>query len=115
MAVALYLDVHVPQAVADQLRRRGINALTAPEDGRERTPDDILLLRSLELGRVIVTFDVRFKAMAEEWIREGREFAGLAYAHPLRISIGQLVTDLEMIAVATDPADWRCKVEYLPL
>jgi hypothetical protein len=115
MGVALYLDVHVPQAVADQLRRRGIDALTAPEDGRERTPDDVLLVRTLELGRVLVTFDVRFKAMAEDWIHEGRQFAGLAYAHPLRISIGQLVTDLEMIALATDPADWQNRVEYLPL
>jgi hypothetical protein len=109
------LDVHVPHAVADQLRRRGIDVLTAPEDGRERTPNDILLLRSLELGRVMVTIDVRFKAMAERWIQEGREFGGLAYAHPLRVSIGQLVTDLEMIALTTDRADWQQKVEYLPL
>lgn len=115
MAVALYLDVHVPQAVTDQLRRRKVDVLTAQEDRRERTPDDNLLLRALELGRVMVTFDVRFKAMAEDWIREGREFLGIAYAHPLRISIGQLVTDLEMIALASEPSDWRNKVEYLPL
>jgi hypothetical protein len=115
MAVALYLDVHVPQAVADQLRRRRIDVLTAVEDTRATEPDDYLLLRATELNRVIVTFDVRFKAMAEDWIRMGREFFGLAYAHPLRISIGQLVSDLEMISLASDIADWRSKVEYLPL
>lgn len=29
MAIALYMDVHVPQAITYQLRRRGIDVLTA--------------------------------------------------------------------------------------
>ncbi len=32
MAVGLYMDVHVPQAITDQLRRRGVDVLTAIED-----------------------------------------------------------------------------------
>lgn len=115
MAVALYLDVHVPQAVATQLRRRNIDVLTAVEDARGTETDDNLLLRATELNRVIVTFDVRFKAMAEDWIRAGRDFFGLAYAHPLRVSIGQLVADLELISSASEIADWHSKIEYLPL
>jgi hypothetical protein len=33
MAVPLYMDVRVPQAITDQLRRRGVDVLTAIEDG----------------------------------------------------------------------------------
>lgn len=115
MPVALYMDVHVPQAVAQQLRRRGVDVLTAVEDGAAELPDDDLLGRSTELGRLIITFDVRFKALAEGWQGSGRRFCGMAYAHPLRTSIGQLVVDLELIAKATEPEHWQNTIEILPL
>jgi hypothetical protein len=50
--------------------------------------------------------------MAEEWQRQGRPFAGLAFGHQLQ-SIGVFVQDLEVIAKASDPADWVNRVEYL--
>jgi len=115
MPVALYMDVHVPQAIADQLMRRNVDVVTAVADNTAGLSDDLLLIRATELNRIVVTFDVRFKAMAEDWQRGNREFAGLVYAHPLRVSIGQLVRDLELIAKATDLTDWQNKVEHLPL
>jgi hypothetical protein len=63
----------------------------------------------------MVTFDVRFKALAEDWQRSGHSFTGLIYAHPLRISIGQLVRDLELIAKATERSEWVKRVDRLPL
>jgi hypothetical protein len=115
MAVALYMDVHLPQAVTEQLLRRNVDVRTAIEDGMAESPDDDLLRRSTELGRVMVTFDVRFKALAEEWQRSGPTFGGLVYAHPLRSPIGRLVLDLELIANATDEDYWLNRVEHLPL
>jgi hypothetical protein len=101
MAVALYLDVHVPQAIAEQLERRGIDVVTAYQDANIELPDDGLLKRSTQLQRVLVTFDVRFKAMAEDWQRQGQRFGGLIYAHPMHTSIGQLVKDLELLCKVT--------------
>jgi hypothetical protein len=63
----------------------------------------------------MVTFDIRFKALAQQWQQTEREFAGLIYAHPLRVSIGGLVLDLELISGATDRDDWLNTVEHLPL
>jgi hypothetical protein len=60
-----YFDVHVPAAVADQLRRRGVDILTAQEDGKAELDDPDLLARSTTLGRVLFTQDIRFKARAE--------------------------------------------------
>jgi hypothetical protein len=115
MPASLYMDVHVPLAVTEQLRRRNVDVLTAVEDGASELPDDELLSRATELGRLIVTFDVRFKAMAENWQHTDQPFGGLAYAHPMRVSIGQLVRDLEVIAKATDVEYWRDRIEVLPL
>jgi hypothetical protein len=109
------MDVHVPQAVTLQLRRRGVEVLTAIEDGTAEWSDDDLLDRCAGLAWLLVTFDIRFKAMAEDWQRSGRYFGGLIYAHPLRISIGHLVQDLELIAKATEPSEWINVVEHLPL
>ena len=67
MDVGLYLDVHVPQAITDQLRRRGVDVLTAIEDGRSSDSDEHLLERATELSRVMFTQDIHFKAMAENW------------------------------------------------
>lgn len=47
--------------------------------------------------------------------REDRHFAGVIYAHQLRIAIGQCINDLELICEVNQPEDFVCLVEYLPL
>jgi len=115
MALALYMDVHVPQAITDQLRRRKVDVLTAIEDGQAETIDEELLERSRELGRVLFTQDIRFKAMAEDWQRHGRPFAGLLFGHQLGGTIGQYVQDLEFIANASEIEEWSNTVQHLPV
>lgn len=115
MAVTFYFDVHVPQSIADQLRQRGVDVLTVIEDGRRTAKDEDLLERARELKRVLFTQDIRFKARAEEWQRTSQRFAGLAFGHPLRGTIGQYVRDLELIGNATHLNDWQDLVVYLPL
>ncbi len=114
MAVSLYLDVHVPSAVAVQLRRRGIDVLTAIEDGWHTRTDDELLERAHELQRVLFTQDIRFRALAEDWQQEQRPFSGLVFGHQLRGTIGQYVEDLELIAKASEVSEWENRVERLP-
>jgi hypothetical protein len=115
MAVPLYMDVHVPQAISDQLRRRGVDVLTAIDDGREEDSDAALLARATERGRVIFPQDIRFRAMAEDCQRRGHSFAGLLFANQLGTTIGSLVRDLELIAKATAVDEWQDVVCFLPL
>jgi len=115
MPVAFYMDVHVPAAITGQLRVRGVEVLTATEEGTNRLPDDELPETASSLGRVVFTHDIRFRAMAERWQREGRQFAGLAYGHAEGASIGQYVRDLELIAKASESGEWQNAVMYLPL
>lgn len=115
MAIALYFDVHIDRAIVGQLRLRQVEVLTAQEDGTGRFSDEDLLEHAGRSGRPIVTHDIRFLAMAENWQRQGRQFCGLIFAHPLQVSIGQCVRDLELIAKATDRDDWVSAVLRLPL
>jgi hypothetical protein len=114
MPVSLYMDVHVPQAITEQLRRRGADVMTAIEDQADELEDDVLLDHVRALGRVIFTQDIRFRAMAENWQRQGRPFAGLIFGAQLAGSIGQFVRDLELIVQASELGEWENKVEFLP-
>ncbi|MDX2100000.1 MAG: DUF5615 family PIN-like protein [Leptolyngbyaceae cyanobacterium bins.59] len=114
MTIALYMDVHVPQAITDQLRRRGIDVLTAFDDETQELPDDQLLERVTQLNRVLFTQDIRFRVLAETWQTEGRAFSGLIFGHQLGGTIGQFVKDLELIAKVSEPNEWLNTVEYIP-
>ena len=52
MPVGLYMDHHVPRPVTSGLRLRGVDVLTAAEDGADRLSDPDLLDRGSALGRV---------------------------------------------------------------
>jgi hypothetical protein len=114
MPVRLYMDVHVPRAITDQLRRRGVDVLTAIEDGSSELPDDELLEHVHTLNRLLFTQDIGFKTLAEDWQRQGKSFAGLVFGHQLAGTIGQYVEDLELIATASEPEDWLNVADYLP-
>ena len=45
MAVALYMDVHIPRAITIGLRLRGVDVLTAQEDNAATLLDPALLDR----------------------------------------------------------------------
>ena len=107
MAVALYFDVHVPRAIAEQLRRRGVDVLTAIEDGYDHEIDEEVLLRAQNLHRVLFTQDIRFKALAEDWQRQGQPFAGLLFGHQTGATIGRYVAVLELVAKVSEPEEWK--------
>ena len=115
MSVALYMDVHVPSAITIGLRLRGVDVLTAPEDGTRRLSDSELLNRATALGRVLFTRDEDLLREAAERQQRGTTFAGVVYAHQLRVTIGQCIRDLELIAHVGEPEEFANRVEYLPL
>ena len=115
MALALYMDHHVPRAITVGLRVRGVEVLTAEENGAKELQDSKLLDRAGALGRILFTHDDDLLVEATRRQRAGISFAGMIYAHPLRISIGRCVRDLETIAKAGEPEDLVNHVQFLPL
>jgi len=115
MPLAFYMNEHVPKPITVGLRLRTVDVLTAQEDGHKATDDAVLLDRAGELGRVMFSFDADMLREATRRQREGGSFAGLVFAHPTRISVGECIRDLEIIAKAGEPEDLANEIVYLPL
>lgn len=109
------MDHHVPRAITNGLRLRGVDILTAHEDGASELQDPTLLDRAAELDRVLFTQDDDLLVGATQRQRMGRSFCGVIYAHQLRISIGGCIRDLDLVATVGEPEDMAEPVLYLPL
>ena len=81
MAIMLYMDHHVERAITLGLRARGVDVLTAFEDGADRLADAELLDRATALGRVLFTRDDDLLDEATKRQRTGERFCGVIYAH----------------------------------
>lgn len=115
MTIALYMDVHVHRAITNGLRIRGVDVLTAQEDGHRTADDAYLLDRATELGRVLFSQDDDLLAEAKRRQTEGVHFSGVIYAHQMHITIGRCVADLELIAKLAETEELANRVEFLPL
>ena len=115
MSLALYLDENVEGAITEGLRGRGVDVLTVVEDGRTGLPDSAVLDRASELGRLLFTHDDDLLREAKTRQEHGGPFAGVVYGHQLRVSLGQTISDLEIIARVCDLPELKSTVIYLPL
>jgi hypothetical protein len=61
------------------------------------------------------SFDADMLRGATRRQREGGSFAGLVFAHPTRISVGECIRDLEILGKVGEPADLANQIMYLPL
>jgi len=115
VSIRFYMDEHVPAPITEGLRRRGVDVLTAQDDARIGAPDSAVLDRATELGRVVFTFDKDFFAESAARQRAGIDFSGVIYAKLSRITYGQCLADLELIAIAGEPEDMANQIDTLPL
>lgn len=109
------MDQHIPRAITEGLRLRGVEVITAYEDGADKMRDAELLDRATKLGRVLFTQDDDLLSEAATRQKEGIPFSGVIYAHQMRLTIGACIHDLEIIANAGESEDLSNKVQFLPL
>jgi hypothetical protein len=112
--LAFLMDHHIHSAITDGLRRRGIDVLTAFEDGRAKAGDEELLQRAAFLKRIFVSQDQDLLRLTAAWQRAGREFAGVAFGIQEDLDIGRTIEYLELIAHAMSAEEIRNRVEYIP-
>jgi hypothetical protein len=109
------MDVHIPSAITVELRLRGVQVLTAQEDGAGQFQDPMLLDRAATQGRVLVTYDSDFLREAARRRDQSISFAGIIFIPQLDVTIGRAVVDLELCAKASEPEEWINRFEFLPL
>jgi len=115
MSIQLYMDHHIPRAITQGLRARGVDVLTAYDDGADRMPDPDVLDRAGQTGRVLVTQDQDFLHETARRLSVGIPFRGVIGIRQAQIHIGACVHDLERIARVYDPEDLFNRVVFLPL
>lgn len=113
--LSFYMDQHIRLEITQGLRRRGIDVVTAHEDGGATLEDDELLQRATSLGHVLVTQDQDFHRITAEWQNNSREFTGLVFAIQELVVIGKMIDYLELVARLKSPEEMRNQVEYIPL
>ena len=115
MPVRFLMNHNVRRAITSGLRLRGVDVITAFEEGVHQLPDPQLLDRATALGRVLFTRDDDLVAEARSRQQEGTSFPGVIYAHQLSVTVGRCIEDLELIASAGEPEDLADQVLFLPL
>jgi hypothetical protein len=86
-------DEHLSSVIAVELRRLGIDALTASEAGLRSKPDDEVLASAHAEARVVVTSDQDFLRLDAKGIRH----SGIVYSVQGSRSIGEMVEYLLLI------------------
>ena len=115
MSLRFFMDEHIKSAVTNGLRQRGYDVLTAQEDGSDGLPDAAQLDRATFLGRVFVSQDDDLLAEGARRQAVGVDFAGIVYGHQMDLTIGQMISELELVAYCLEGAEIRGQIYYIPL
>jgi len=108
--VKLVLDHHYSCLIAQELRERGHDVVTAGEQGREGEDDEPLLDLCASDRRALLTNNVAdFAVIARQWQSQGRSHQGLVFTsdHSMprsRNTIGRYV-ELLAVLVTDNPGD----------
>jgi predicted nuclease of predicted toxin-antitoxin system len=107
--IRYHLDEHCPRALAEGLRRRGIDVTTTPDAGLLHATDEEHVAFALPEGRVIFTRDDDFLALHAR----GVPHAGIVYCHPQARSIGEIIQALELLWEVYEGGEMIGRVEYI--
>ncbi|MCZ7541454.1 MAG: DUF5615 family PIN-like protein [Anaerolineae bacterium] len=108
-ALRFYLDENMPIAVADQLRQRGITAVTVRDLALLGDSDMNHLARSTAMGYVLCTYDYDYVQLAAT----GTDHAGIILGQFRKQGVGDWVKGLILYHAIYDAQDMRNRVEYL--
>ena len=113
----LLSDEDVPGDIVRGLRQRqpSLDVVRVQEVGLMGVADPDVLEWAAQQGRQIFTRDrSTMTAHAYDRIIQGLPMPGV-FVLPEAMPIGQAVTELEMIALASESDEWRDRVVFLPV
>ena len=115
MSLALYMDMHVRHAITRGIRQRGIDVLTAQEDGGDELDDGELLQRATALNRVIFSYDRDFSKLTARLLADGVPFSGVIAVRRQRLQLSRCLDDLELMCKVHEPEEMRNRLEFIPI
>ncbi len=115
MNLKFYMDQHVPKSITVALRQKGIDIITAYEDGSARLEDTELMDRVIQLDSVLFTQDKDFLTIATDYQRNNKFFRGIIFSQQKSLTIGKCIENLEVIAKAVKPEELFNQILFLPI
>lgn len=107
--IRFYLDENLPVAVAEQLQRRGIDAVTVRDLGLLGQSDIDHLALARSTGRVLCTNDADYLELAQT----GEEHDGIIFGQQQIHGIGNWVNFLELVFNVYTSEEMVGRIEYL--
>ena len=107
--IRFYLDENVPIVVAEQLRRRGIDAVTVRDLGLLGQSDINHLLLARNSGQVLCTHDADYLELAQG----GEEHTGIVFGQQHLHGVGSWVRFLELVFTVYSAEEMIGRIEYL--
>ncbi|MDJ0713057.1 MAG: DUF5615 family PIN-like protein [Prochloraceae cyanobacterium] len=107
--IKFHLDENVSNAIADGLKRRGIDVTTTPELGLKGKDDLKQIEFALNNDRVIFTHDDDLLVFHNKGIKH----AGIVYCHQNSYSIGEIIKYLILIWEFYDSKEMYNTLEFV--
>lgn len=111
--IRIYTDEHVDPAIAEGLRREGVEAWSTRDAKTFGWSDEQQLEYAATEHAVLFTHNTDFIAIGQCWEREGKEQWSIIYTHLKRWRIGVCIRRLKEVAEIVDADAMRNCVEYL--
>lgn len=101
--ISLYIDENLTPEIANQLRLRGIDAVSVRDLGLLGDSDDNHLATATAMSRVLVTSDTDFLVLESQGIEHAGIILGVQEDH----SLGDWVKGLELICFVYEAEDMK--------
>lgn len=95
--IRIYTDESVNIAVAEGLKRRGVDSFSAKDMGNLGLTDDEQLLFARDKGAVLFTHDTDLLRLAIKWIEGRKRHYGVIYSHQKDYGIGECIRRLKLL------------------
>jgi predicted nuclease of predicted toxin-antitoxin system len=111
--IRIYTNESVDVAIAEGLKRRGVDAFSARDTGNLGLTDEEQLVYAGKERLSIFTHDTDFLQVGARWLNEGRTHQGIIYCHQTRYSIGEVCRKLRMLTAVLSSEDMVDHIEFL--
>lgn len=111
--IRIYSAESVNIAIAEALKRRGVDAFSARYMGNLGLTDEEQLISAKNEKAAIFTHDTDFLRLAVEWIEEGKRHYGVIYSHQKDYSIGECIRRLKLLSTILTSEDMINHIEFL--
>jgi predicted nuclease of predicted toxin-antitoxin system len=109
----LYTNESVPVAIAEGLKRRGVDVVSARDAGNLGLTDEQQLAYAHAQNMVLFTHDDDFLKIAHDLAAAGQQHSGIIYVHPQKLGIGQSIRRLKVIIELLTEDDLLNHIEFL--